>query len=430
MTTPIKTQCPHCQACFKIQQTQLNKVNATVSCDQCQQSFLVNKHLILTADAVSTSTIQENTTTDTNTLSDSNGHSAQTADNHNKNQHAAGTAKSPLTPPHSKNVSSDTLIEEDLIHDGLIYDDMDSDEPEESVLEYDSLDSMDAWLTQASNMNNSSYTSTADNQPTSNLSKKTDKNNASSAKVSSDATTENSSSAQMALSSAAANDIHANVDDTADNSWLEKLLKEQNKSEEVRQDDTDLSQLLLDMGVPIKDEASTSEERVRKAQAKFTPTPQRRSIASLLWTLGCLVLALLLFAQYVIFNLETLMKNPVHAERLQSVCAVAACSLPSADLTAFTITNLNHKSSKIKMDGKSSDVSATLNNQSAKAQLYPNVKVSVYGANDMIGEFIATPADYLLSKQSQLAANSSRNILFTIPVANRQIREVTISPLY
>lgn len=430
MTTPIKTQCPHCQACFKIQQTQLNKVNATVSCDQCQQSFLVNKHLILTADAVSTSTIQENTTTDTNTLSDSNGHSAQTADNHNKNQHAAGASKSPLTPSHLKNISSDTLIGDDLIHDGLIYDDMDSDEPEESVLEYDSLDSMDAWLTQASNMNNSSYTSTADNQPTSNLSKKTDKNNASSAKVSSDATTENSSSAQMALSSAAANDIHANVDDTADNSWLEKLLKDQNKSEEVRQDDTDLSQLLLDMGVPIKDEASTSEERVRKAQAKFTPTPQRRSIASLLWTLGCLVLALLLFAQYVIFNLETLMKNPVHAERLQSVCAVAACSLPSADLTAFTITNLNHKSSKIKMDGKSSDVSATLNNRSAKAQLYPNVKVSVYGANDMIGEFIATPADYLLSKQSQLAANSSRNILFTIPVANRQIREVTISPLY
>ena len=430
MTTPIKTQCPHCQACFKIQQTQLNKVNATVSCDQCQQSFLVNKHLILTADAVSTSSIQENTTTDTNTLADSNRHSAQTADNHNKNQHAAGATKPSLTPPHSKNISSDTLIEDDLIHDGLIYDDMDSDEPEESVLEYDSLDSMDAWLTQASNMNNSSYTSTADNQPTSNLSKKTDKNNGSSAKVSSDATTENSSSAQMALSSAAANDIHANVDDTADNSWLEKLLKEQNKSEEVRQDDTDLSQLLLDMGVPLKDEAPTAEERVRKAQAKFTPTPQRRSIASLLWTLGCLVLALLLFAQYVIFNLETLMKNPVHAERLQSVCAVAACSLPSADLTAFTITNLNHKSSKIKMDGKSSDVSATLNNQSAKAQLYPNVKVSVYGANDMIGEFIATPADYLLSKQSQLAADSSRNILFTIPVANRQIREVTISPLY
>lgn len=64
--------------------------------------FLVNKHLILTADAVSTSAIQENTTTDTNMTADSNGHSAQTADNHNKNQHAVGAAKSPLTPPHSK----------------------------------------------------------------------------------------------------------------------------------------------------------------------------------------------------------------------------------------------------------------------------------------------------------------------------------------
>lgn len=430
MTTPIKTQCPHCQVCFKVKQTQLNKVNATVSCDQCQQSFLINKHLIVTADTINTSAIRDNTTAYTSTTAHPSEHSTQTAVNRNENQGAVGASKSPLTPPHSKNVSSDTLIDDDMIHDGLIYDDMDTDEPEESVLEYDSLESMDAWLAQASNMSNSSDTSTVDNQPLNNFSKKTNKNNVPSAKLSSGMTTENASSATMALSSAAANDIHANVDDSADNSWLEKLLKEQNKSEEPQQDETDLSQLLLDMGVPLRDEASISEERVKKAQAKFTPTPQRRSIASLLWTLGCLVLALLLFAQYVIFNLETLVKNPVHAERLQAVCAVAVCSLPSADLTAFTITNLNHKSSKIKMDGKSSDVSATLNNQSAKAQLYPNIKVSVYGANDLIGEFIAMPADYLLSKQSQLAADSSQNMLFTIPIANREIREVTISPLY
>ena len=430
MTTPIKTQCPHCQACFKVKQTQLNKVNATVSCDQCQQSFLINKHLIVTADTINTSAIRENTTADTNATADPSEHSAQTAVNRNENQGAVGSSRSPLTPPHSKNVSSDTLIDDDMIHDGLIYDDMDTDEPEESVLEYDSLESMDAWLAQASNMNNSSDISTVDNQPLNNFSKKINKNNVPSEKLSSGMTTENASSATMALSSAAANDIHANVDDSADNSWLEKLLKEQNKSEEPQQDETDLSQLLLDMGVPLRDEASISEERVKKAQAKFTPTPQRRSIASLLWTLGCLVLALLLFAQYVIFNLETLVKNPVYAERLQAVCAVAVCSLPSADLTAFTITNLNHKSSKIKMDGKSSDVSATLNNQSAKAQLYPNIKVSVYGANDLIGEFIAMPADYLLSKQSQLAADNSQNMLFTIPIADREIREVTISPLY
>ncbi len=137
-----------------------------------------------------------------------------------------------------------------------------------------------------------------------------------------------------------------------------------------------------------------------------------------------------MLAQYVIFNLENLVKNPAHAERLQAICSVAACSLPSADLTALTITNINHKSSRIKTTGTHSDVSATLNNQSEKAQLYPNVKVSVYGKNDLIGEFIATPADYLLSKQSQLTANSRQQLLFTIPVGNAQIREVTINPLY
>lgn len=167
-----------------------------------------------------------------------------------------------------------------------------------------------------------------------------------------------------------------------------------------------------------------------QAQAKFAPTPARHSIASLLWTLGCLVLALLLFAQYVIFNLETLVKNPAHAERLQTICTIAACSLPSADLSALTITELNHKPSQIKKTGTFSEVSATLNNQSPQAQLYPNVKVSVYGTDALLGEFIAAPDDYLLSTQNQIAAASRRQLLFTIPVANAQIREVRINPIY
>lgn len=142
------------------------------------------------------------------------------------------------------------------------------------------------------------------------------------------------------------------------------------------------------------------------------------------------VLALLLFAQYVIFNLENLVKNPVYAERLQAICSIAACSLPSADLNALSIVNTNHRSSLVNDASTFSDVSATLNNQSAKAQLYPNLKVSVYSANSMIGEFIATPEEYLLSKQNYLAADSARQLLFTIPVADTKIREITINPLY
>jgi len=394
MTTPIKTQCPHCQAYFNIQQTQLNKVNATVSCDQCHQSFLVNKNLVVTSDTSNSSAIQST------------------------------KAKRPNTKPSlNQKRSSDTLI-----HDDLIYDDMDIDEPDDNPTEYASLDSMDAWLTQVSNTPSTTETSATGQHSPSDIKHKNNDPMAKSATT--HVVPESSSIAQEVLSSAAANDIHASVDDTTDNSWLEALLDEQSKRDEKPINDTDLSQLLIDMGVPIRDEEISAAERAKIAQAHFAPTSAALSIASILWILGCLVLALLLAAQYVMFNLETLVKNPANAKRLQAVCSVAACSLPSADLTAFTITTPNHRASQIQTAGTFSDISATLNNQSTQAQLYPNIKVSVYGADSLIGEFIAAPTDYLLGKQSQLPANDKKRLLFTIPVDDRQIREVTMTPLY
>ena len=50
MTTPIKTQCPHCHAIFNIKKTQLDQKTANVCCEHCQHSFLVNNNLIVTAD--------------------------------------------------------------------------------------------------------------------------------------------------------------------------------------------------------------------------------------------------------------------------------------------------------------------------------------------------------------------------------------------
>ncbi|GAF52795.1 DUF3426 domain-containing protein [Psychrobacter sp. JCM 18900] len=420
MTTPIKTQCPHCQACYSVKQTQLNQVNATISCDRCQQSFLVNKHLVVNSEVIQKPTPQKNIPAQqkAQTQPISNEQKATTS----SNQHNPQNVPDRPTPSISKKKSSGTLI-----HDDLIYDDMDIDDPEEDVQEYDSLDSMDAWLTQASNTSPSVATTEKPKAPPS---KETIKSSNSSTKKPSTSTISASSSTQDMLSSAAANDIHANVESTDNHSWLQKLLEEQNQDEETPQDDTDLSQLLSDMGVPVKDEDPAADDRLRKTQLPFAPTQTTRSIASLLWILGCLVLALLLAAQYVIFNLENLVKNPSYAQRLQSICSVAACSLPSADLSTLTISNTFHRSSQIKTTGTFSDIGATLSNGSPQSQLYPNVKISVYGKDEIIGEFIADPNDYLLGKQSQLAANTDRQLLFTIPVANAQIRDITMTALY
>ncbi|WP_394124261.1 DUF3426 domain-containing protein [Psychrobacter nivimaris] len=420
MTTPIKTQCPHCQACYSVKQTQLNQVNATISCDRCQQIFLVNKHLVVNSEVIQKPTPQKNIPAQQKAQNQPISNEQKTSTN--SNQHKPQNVPNRPTSSISKKKSSDTLI-----HDDLIYDDMDIDDPEENVQEYDSLDSMDAWLTQASNTSPSVSTT---EKPNATPSEETIKSPNPSIKKPSTSTISASSSTQDMLSSAAANDIHANVESTDNNSWLQKLLEEQNQPEETPPDDTDLSQLLSDMGVPVKDEDPVADDRLRKTQLPFAPTQTTRSIASLLWILGCLVLALLLAAQYVIFNLENLVKNPAYAQRLQSICSVAACSLPSADLSALTISNTFHRSSQIKTAGTFSDIGATLSNGSLQSQLYPNVKISVYGKDEIIGEFIADPNDYLLGKQSQLAANTDRQLLFTIPVANAQIRDITMTALY
>lgn len=436
MTTPIKTQCPHCHAIFNINKTQLDQKTATVCCEHCQQSFLVNNNLIVTA---ATEQKTDDIVVENKTAAISTSNISIDKQNSTVSPESKTVTKPNITskPAEADILIHDNMLDDDLMDDELIHDDMDIEDFEEQDLEYGSLDSMDAWLTQATDSNptaikDKNIHSAKNNSKTLDKSSHLSVSPVENASLVKTPLNEDSSAAHVALSSAAANDINANIDDNADESWLEKLLKEQNQSEDIETNQTDLSELLASMGVSIKDEDHKNAAHAKKQQVqdKFSPTPARRSIASLLWTLGCLVLILLLFAQYVIFNLDDLVKNPAHAERLQKVCAIAACSLPSANLAALSTSDIKHQPSRIKTASSFSDISITLNNQSAQAQLLPHVKVSVYGDNALIGAFIAAPEDYLLSTQSQLGASSRKQLLFTVPVTNAQISKVSVEPIY
>ena len=418
MTTPIKTQCPHCHTIFNIKNTQLNQKTATVCCEHCQQMFLVNNNLIVTAD------IDSNRKLTGTEVSSERDKKINDITSHKKHSILAAANSN----------DTDILIHDDMIHDDMIHDDIDIEASADKSLEYDSLDSMDAWLTQATDNNNVTQSALSARS----TAKKLDKHSDTSLDLFEETSTSTKhsnrspSSAEVALSSTAANSIHANIDNDADDSWLEKLLKEQHPPEDTPTNDTDLSQLLISMGVDFKEEDRSKAAHAKRlqAQAKFSPTPSHRSVASLLWTVGCLVLVLLLFAQYIMFNLNNLVKNPAHAQRLQTICTIAACSLPSADLTALTLSDIRYRAGQINSAADSSDISATLNNQSSQAQLYPHIKVSVYGANALIGEFIAPPDKYLVGKQSQLASNGRKQLLFTVPIANAQISKIAINPIY
>ncbi|SNT69475.1 zinc-ribbon and DUF3426 domain-containing protein [Psychrobacter sp. LV10R520-6] len=409
MTSPIRTQCPHCHNFFDVPRAHLNRTNAKGRCGHCQQVFLINNYLVVSANHQQTDKNRKISVTKQNPKNNERQPASTTSNpdtqadkvSTTNNSHNSDDSNIYISKPAKK-------AETDLDDDILIHDDMDIDETAGDTLVDDSSDGMDLWLAQTSTV--------TDSLPTSNKPQKT------SPKM----------SEKPALSSAEVNDIHASIKDTSDNTWLEQLIKEQNDHEDVPQADTDLPQLLIKMGVPVNDEDKVNQERTSKIQARMqsTQTQIQISITALLWTTGCVVLVLLLFAQYVIFNLDTLIKNPAYAERLQTLCSIAACSLPSADLTTLRITDLNHRASQVSTTSAFSDVRATLSNQSSQAQLLPNLKISVHSSNALIREFIAMPDDYLLSPQYQLAAESSKQLMFTIAIADNQIDHVTIDPIY
>ncbi|WP_201554023.1 zinc-ribbon and DUF3426 domain-containing protein [Psychrobacter sp. 72-O-c] len=435
MTSPIRTQCPHCHNFFNVPRAHLNRANAKGRCGHCQQVFLINDYLVVSANHQQTDKNKKISVTKQNpknnerqpasTISNPDTQSDKVSTTNNShNSHNSHDSNIHISKPAKK-------AETDLDDDILIHDDMDIDETAGDTSADDSSDGMDVWLAQTGTV--------TDPLPASNKQQKTsptmsDKGIDLTANPAAqiNAETNHGITAKPALSSVEANDIHASINDTSDNAWLEQLLKEQNDHEDGPQADTDLAQLLIKMGVPINDEDKVNQERTSKIQARMqsTQTQIQISITALLWTMGCVVLVLLLFAQYVIFNLNTLIKNPAYAERLQTVCSIAACSLPSADLTTLRITDLNHRASQVSTTSAFSDVRATLSNQSSQAQLLPNLKVSVHSSNALIGEFIAMLDDYLLSPQYQLAAGGSKQLMFTIAIANDQIDHVTIDPIY
>lgn len=61
----------------------------------------------------------------------------------------------------------------------------------------------------------------------------------------------------------------------------------------------------------------------------------------LIWGLGSLLLIGLLGLQYVIFNLDSLLKDPEKAAKIHSLCAIVSCDLPIANVSMLKTETLN-----------------------------------------------------------------------------------------
>lgn len=416
MTTPIKTRCPYCNASFQLHKNQSNEANAKIFCNQCSRGFSVNDNLILSSDAASIQSDETLQTSAKDPMSNKPAHqinneSLEVASEYDSLDYMLENMEPWSNPTSDSLLSAETASDSEQANKEVIESKNDLAVPNEEF----SLEHKDTRLDLDTHPQVAVKPSTTEPSTTNNID-------------------DDAYKRELTVNSVETDSLNLNDDSNQNNGWLEQLLAEESEQDNQDQNDTDLSQLLIDMGVPFGEENETNEpfQLIAKPQDNHhsTQTQARSSVDIMLWSAGCLALLLLLLAQYVIFNVDTLIKDPDSAKRLQSICAVAACSLPNADLNQLALADITHRASQINTSGPFSDIQATLNNQSTQAQLLPNLKVSLYGSDKLIGAFIAAPDDYLLSPQKQLTAQGQKQLWFTVPVENRQISTVTIEPIY
>lgn len=144
----------------------------------------------------------------------------------------------------------------------------------------------------------------------------------------------------------------------------------------------------------------------------------------LLWLLGCLLLVGVLVAQYVFFNIASLAKNPIHAETLNSLCAIAQCAVPKADPASLHIDHT--------YDSKdyTTNIIVTITNKSDAPVLFPNLLVTVKDVNGKIlGDFVATNKDYVAESQISILGNQNKRIMLTVHTT-KFASTIDVKPFY
>lgn len=136
-------------------------------------------------------------------------------------------------------------------------------------------------------------------------------------------------------------------------------------------------------------------------------------------------------AQYVIFNIDSLMKHPQkhpqHSAHLITLYKLANCALLHADIVQLKLHHISHKPSRIENVSTHSDILLMLTNNSEAEQLFANLKVNIYAQSTLMGEFV-TPQQYLTPPQRLLMRQLSKQIMFTIAEPQQNYDRIQILP--
>lgn len=223
-------------------------------------------------------------------------------------------------------------------------------------------------------------------------------------------------------------------DSNPDEAWIQNALNNSDPNGNIINQSTNTHanpKADIDLSTIIAPASNLGQKRMpsfKKAMSHKPTTQQlatKKSFASqFMWFIGSLILAGLMVVQYTLFNLESIITNPTHADKVHAFCSMAKCSAPHADLGSIAIS-ATHKNSNDK-----TDVVITFFNRSNQEQLYPDLLVRL--KNDqgvVVADFVAKRSDYLAESQKSILGNQTKLIQLTVkPKQTPTVVEVT--PLY
>ena len=149
----------------------------------------------------------------------------------------------------------------------------------------------------------------------------------------------------------------------------------------------------------------------------------------IVWGLGSLLLVFLLAAQYIIFNIDTLITSKANAAVLSTIChKIPACQLPLADTELIDVQMLALAHSS-KQAGKT-DLVFTLTNTTDNNIVYPSVKVSLRSGNTILAQTLLTPSHYLEAGNNYLMPHQIKPIKLRIDFPKTKVQAANIELVY
>nr|WP_313425541.1 DUF3426 domain-containing protein [Moraxella sp.] len=149
----------------------------------------------------------------------------------------------------------------------------------------------------------------------------------------------------------------------------------------------------------------------------------------IVWGLGSLLLIFVLAAQYIIFNINTLITSKANAALLSTIChKIPACQLPLADTELIDVQMLALAHSS-KQAGQT-DVVFTLTNTTDNNIIYPSVKVSLRNGNTILAQTLLTPTDYLEAGNNYLMPHQIKPIKLRIDFPKTKVQAANVELVY